>query len=96
MSVCAISWFWFLGMAYLTQLPNFTREVLKSSQDVYTLLLTVFSAGIGIGSLLCEKMSGRKVELGLVPLGSIGISLFGVDLFFRVYCPPHRLPDGDQ
>ena len=86
-SVCAISWFWFLGMAYLTQLPNFTREVLKSSQDVYTLLLTVFSAGIGIGSLLCEKMSGRKVELGLVPLGSIGISLFGVDLFFAYTAP---------
>jgi hypothetical protein len=74
-------------MAYLTQLPNFTREVLKSSQDVYTLLLTVFSAGIGIGSLLCEKMSGRKVELGLVPLGSIGISLFGVDLFFAYTAP---------
>lgn len=88
LSVLAISWFWFLGMAYLTQLPNYTRDVLKSSQDVYTLLLTVFSAGIGLGSLLCEKMSGRKVELGLVPLGSIGISLFGVDLFFA-YTPPH-------
>jgi 1-acyl-sn-glycerol-3-phosphate acyltransferase len=87
LSILAISWFWFLGMAYLTQLPNYTREVLKGSQDVYTLLLTVFSAGIGLGSLLCEKMSGRKVELGLVPLGSIGISLFGFDLFFA-YAPP--------
>ena len=74
-------------MAYLTQLPNFTREILKGSQDVYTLLLTVFSAGIGLGSLLCEKMSGRKVELGLVPLGSIGISLFGFDLFFAYSAP---------
>jgi 1-acyl-sn-glycerol-3-phosphate acyltransferase len=54
---------------------------------VYTLLLTVFSAGIGLGSLLCEKMSGRKVELGLVPLGSIGISLFGLDLFFAYASP---------
>ncbi|MFZ2632943.1 MAG: MFS transporter [Desulfosalsimonadaceae bacterium] len=88
LSILAISWFWFLGMAYLTQLPNYTRDVLKSSQDVYTLLLTVFSAGIGLGSLLCEKMSGRKVELGLVPLGSIGISLFGFDLFFA-YAPTH-------
>lgn len=87
LSILAISWFWFLGMAYLTQLPNFTREILKSSQDVYTLLLTVFSAGIGLGSLLCEKMSGRKVELGLVPLGSIGISLFGFDLFFAYSAP---------
>jgi 1-acyl-sn-glycerol-3-phosphate acyltransferase len=87
LSILAISWFWFLGMAYLTQLPNYTREVLKGSQDVYTLLLTVFSAGIGLGSLLCEKMSGRKVELGLVPLGSIGISLFGFDLFFAYASP---------
>jgi 1-acyl-sn-glycerol-3-phosphate acyltransferase len=87
LSILAISWFWFLGMAYLTQLPNFTSEVLKGSPDVYTLLLTVFSAGIGLGSLLCEKMSGRKVELGLVPLGSIGISLFGFDLFFAYTSP---------
>lgn len=87
LSVLAISWFWFLGMSYLTQLPNYTRDVLKSTQDVYTLLLTVFSAGIGLGSLMCEKMSGRKVELGLVPLGSLGLSLFGIDLFFA-YTPP--------
>ncbi|MFH1156028.1 MAG: MFS transporter [Pseudomonadota bacterium] len=82
LSIMAISWFWFLGMAYLTQLPNYTREVLRGTQDVYTLLLTLFSAGIGVGSLLCETMSGRKVELGLVPLGSVGLSLFGIDLFF--------------
>jgi len=85
LSILAISWFWFLGTAYLTQFPNFTREVLRSTEDVYTLLLTVFSAGIGLGSMLCERLSGRKVELGLVPLGSIGISLFGIDLFFA--CP---------
>jgi len=87
LSVLAISWFWFLGMAYLTQLPNYTLQVLKSTQDVYTFLLTIFSAGIGVGSLLCEKMSGRKVELGLVPLGAMGLSLFGIDLFFA-YTPP--------
>jgi 1-acyl-sn-glycerol-3-phosphate acyltransferase len=87
LSVMAISWFWFLGMAYLTQLPNYTREVLGGTQDVYTLLLTLFSAGIGVGSLLCESMSGRKVELGLVPLGSIGLSLFGMDLFFAQGTP---------
>ncbi|NOY69636.1 MAG: MFS transporter [Deltaproteobacteria bacterium] len=82
LSIIAISWFWFLGMAYLTQLPNYTKNVLFGTQDVYTLLLTVFSAGIGFGSMLCERLSGRKVELGLVPLGSLGISLFGIDLFF--------------
>lgn len=87
LSILAISWFWFLGMAYLTQLPNFTLKVLRSTQDVYTLLLTIFSAGIGVGSLLCEKLSGRKIELGLVPLGSIGLSIFGFDLCFAYTAP---------
>lgn len=87
LSILAISWFWFLGMAYLTQLPNFTRQIMASSEDVYTLLLTIFSAGIGIGSLLCEKLSDRKIELGLVPLGTLGITLFGIDLFFAYNTP---------
>lgn len=87
LSILAISWFWFLGMAYLTQLPNFTLKVLKGTQDVYTLLLTIFSAGIGVGSLLCERLSGRKIELGLVPLGSIGLSIFGFDLCFAYTAP---------
>ncbi len=87
LSILGISWFWLLGMAYLTQIPNFTRDVLRSDEGVVTLLLTMFSVGIGVGSLLCEKLSGRRVELGLVPLGSIGLSLFGIDLFLA-YDPP--------
>lgn len=87
-SVLGVSWFWFLGSAYLTQIPNFTKEVLKGDGSVVVLLLSMFSVGIGIGSLLCEKLSGKKVELGLVPLGSIGLSLFGADLFLA-YDSPH-------
>ncbi|AQV02869.2 MULTISPECIES: MFS transporter [Desulfococcus] len=87
LSILGISWFWFLGSAYLTQIPNFTRFVLRSDESVVTLLLTMFSIGIGAGSLLCEKLSGQKVELGLVPLGSLGLSLFGIDLFLA-YDPP--------
>ncbi len=82
LSVLGISWFWLLGAAYLTQLPNFTRMVLAGDEGVVTLLLTLFSIGVGAGSLLCERLSGKKVELGLVPLGSIGLSLFGIDLFW--------------
>ncbi len=88
LSVLGISWFWFLGMSYLTQLPNYTLKILKSTEDVYTLLLAIFSIGIGVGSLLCEKLSGKKIELGLVPLGSIGLSIFGFDLFLS-YTPPN-------
>jgi len=82
LSILGISWFWALGLAYLSQLPNYTRNVLHGSEQVVTLLLTMFSIGIGVGSLLCERLSGKKVELGLVPLGSLGLSIFGFDLVF--------------
>ncbi|MEH6548275.1 MAG: MFS transporter, partial [Sneathiella sp.] len=81
-SVLGISWFWMLGAVYLTQFPNYAKTVLGGNEQVVTLLLVTFSVGVGIGSLLCEKLSGRLVELGLVPFGSIGLSLFGFDLFF--------------
>lgn len=86
-SVLAISWFWFLGASYLTQLPAYTRDILHSSEGVVTLLLGLFSIGVGAGSLMCERLSGRKVELGLVPLGSIGLSIFGFDIFFAYQAP---------
>ena len=80
-SMLGISWFWFYGAIYLAQLPAFTRQVLGGDEHVFTLLLALFSIGIGAGSLLCERLSGRKVELGLVPFGSIGLTLFAVDLW---------------
>jgi 1-acyl-sn-glycerol-3-phosphate acyltransferase len=82
LSCLGISWFWFYGSIYFTQLPNFTKEVLGGGPGVYTLILTVFSVGIGLGSILCERLSGHKVEIGLVPFGSIGMTLFGMDLYF--------------
>jgi 1-acyl-sn-glycerol-3-phosphate acyltransferase len=80
-SMLGISWFWFYGAIYLAQLPAFTQRVLGGDEHVFTLLLALFSIGIGVGSLLCERLSGRKVELGLVPFGSIGLTLFAVDLW---------------
>ncbi len=81
-SVLGISWFWFLGAAYTTQLKVYVDDYLLGTDGLYALLLGTFSVGIGFGSWLCEKLSGHRVELGLVPLGSIGLSLFGIDLFF--------------
>src|SRR5581483_2053677 len=80
-SMLGISWFWFYGAIYLAQLPAFTQHVLGGDEHVFTLLLALFSIGIGIGSLLCERMSGHRVELGLVPFGSIGLTLFAIDLW---------------
>jgi 1-acyl-sn-glycerol-3-phosphate acyltransferase len=81
-SVLGISWFWFLGAAYTTQLKVFSEDYLHGSDGLYAMLLATFSIGIGLGSFLCEKLSGRHVELGLVPIGSIGLSLFSLDLYF--------------
>jgi 1-acyl-sn-glycerol-3-phosphate acyltransferase len=80
LSVLGNSWFWFYGALVLAQLPLFVKTVLGGSEQVVTLMLFVFSAGVGIGSLLCEKLSGGKVEIGLVPFGSIGLTVFALDL----------------
>ena len=82
LSVLGISWFWFLGALYLSQFPVYTKEVLFGKEEVVTLLLALFSVGVGVGSLLCERASGRRIELGLVPFGSIGLTLFGIDFYF--------------
>ena len=82
LSILGNSWFWFYGALVLSQFPVYAKDYLHGDHSVFVLLLTVFSLGIGIGSLLCEKLSGRKVEIGLVPFGSIGLSLFGIDLYF--------------
>jgi len=80
-SMLGISWFWFYGAVFLAQFAGFARDTLGGNEHVVTLLLALFSVGIGIGSLLCERLSGRRVELGLVPFGSIGLTLFAVDLW---------------
>jgi 1-acyl-sn-glycerol-3-phosphate acyltransferase len=82
LSVLAISWFWFLGASFLSLLPNFSKDVLAGGETVVTLCLATFCVGIGSGSMLCERLSRRHLELGLVPLGSIGISIFAIDLAF--------------
>ncbi|WP_458763473.1 MFS transporter [Cupriavidus basilensis] len=81
LSLLGISWLWFLGATFLTSFFSFAKDVLGGDQNVVTLLLAVFSLGIGTGSLLCERLSGRHVEIGLVPFGSIGMTVFAVDLF---------------
>ncbi len=81
LAIMAISWFWFLGASYLTQFPNFTKTVLGGDNTVVTALLVAFSVGVGIGSMLCERLSGDQVELGIVPIGALGLTVFGVSLF---------------
>lgn len=90
LSILGISWFWFLGATYLVQLPNYTKTALNGNEQVVTLLLTLFTVGIGTGSLMCNWLSGKKIEIGLVPFGSIGLTLFGIDLFLS---RPETVPE---
>lgn len=87
LSILGISWFFMLGATYLTQLPLYVKETLGGQAETITLLLAVFSIGIGTGSLLCERLSGRSIELGLVPFGMIGLTFFGFDLYFAAPLP---------
>ncbi|WP_165672774.1 MFS transporter [Metapseudomonas otitidis] len=82
-SLVGNSWFWFLGAVYLTQIPEYSKDLLYGDESVVTLILTVFSVGIAMGSMLCERLSGGKVEIGLVPFGSIGLTLFGILLWWH-------------
>ena len=82
LSMMGISWFWFYGAVFLAQFAGYSRDHRGGNETVVTVLLALFSVGIGAGSLLCERMSRRRVELGLVPFGSIGLTLFAIDLWF--------------
>jgi hypothetical protein len=94
LSILGISWFWAFGLVFLSQFPNLTKDVLHADESVVSLLLTLFSVGVGIGSLLCERLSGHKVEIGLVPFGAIGLTVFGVDSYFAMaHLPAHSVQD---
>lgn len=82
LSILGISWFWFFGTVMTVQVPAYTLDILNGNEAITTALLVAFAVGVGIGSLLCERMSGHRIELGLVPFGSIGLSLFAIDLYF--------------
>ncbi len=93
-SLLGISWMWFFGAVFLSQFPSFAKDVLHGDERVASLLLVVFSVGIGAGSLLCEALSRRHVEIGLVPLGAFGMSVFAIDLYFAARGLPPSAPLG--
>ena len=80
-AVLGISWFWFFGATLLAQFPQFAKVVLHGDENLFILMLALFSVGVGVGSLFCERLSKGLVEIGLVPIGGLGLTLFGVDLY---------------
>src|SRR6185312_15498268 len=90
LAIICISWFWLFGLVFISQFPNLTKNVLYGNESVVTLLLAIFSVGVGLGSLMCDKLSAHKVEIGLVPFGAIGMTIFGIDLYFSTaHLAPH-------
>ncbi len=81
-AILGVSWFWFFGTVLTSQLPTYAVVNLGGDEVLYIFALALFSLGTGVGSLLCEKLSGRIVEIGLVPLGAFGMSAFLLDLYF--------------
>ena len=81
-AILGVSWFWFVGTVFATQLPDYAPLNLGGNNTLYVFVLALFSIGTGVGSMLCEKLSARTVEIGLVPLGAFGISAFLFDLYF--------------
>lgn len=90
-SVLGISWFWFFGATLLAQLPGYVRHTLQGDESVATLLLATFAVAVGLGSLLCAKLARGEIELGLVPIGAFGLTVFAADLAFIAY----PLPGGE-
>ena len=84
------SWYWFYGATYLTQIPQLTQQNLHASENVVSLLLTFFSVGIGIGSLLCRRIGGTEVNLKMVPIGAIGLTVFALYLATSLAIVPER------
>ena len=92
LAVLGISWFWFYGVLVLTEVPAYGKDVLGGAESVVTGMLVAFSVGVGIGSLLCERLGSHRVEIGLVPFGSIGLTVFGVALYLST--PAHPYGEG--
>jgi 1-acyl-sn-glycerol-3-phosphate acyltransferase len=85
LSILGISWFWLFGALLMIQLPVFVSSVIGGATSVFTLCLVIFSLGVGMGSLLCERLSRGQIELGLVPFGAIGLTVFGLDLYLATH-----------
>ena len=87
LSILGISWFWLLGSVVLTQMPNYGNEILNANERVTTALMATLAIGIGVGSMVCEWLSGRRVEIGLTPIGSLGLTVFAAHFALTTMSP---------
>ncbi|MBS0290194.1 MAG: acyl-[ACP]--phospholipid O-acyltransferase [Proteobacteria bacterium] len=79
--ILGISWFWLIGFTFLAVFPNYTKDFIGGSENVFVLFITIFSIGIGIGSSLCNRLLKGRIEASYVPIAALGMSIFTFDLF---------------
>lgn len=89
-SILAISWFWFIGTIFITQFPLYSKEFLHGNETIVIMMLTAFSVSIGLGAMLSEKLTDKDIELGLVPIGAIGMTLGGIALYHSTWMLPNH------
>lgn len=82
LTILGISWFWLFGATFLAQLSPFTKDYLHANEQIIALFMTLFSIGIGAGSLLCNRLLRGEISARFAPLGAIGMAAFSVDLYF--------------
>lgn len=81
LSVLGISWFWMYGAVFTAQAPAWVKYALGGEESLTLFVLALFAVGIAIGSLACERLSGQRIEIGLVPFGAAGMTLFALDVY---------------
>ncbi len=87
--ICS-SWFWFVGVAFLSLIPPYVKDVLTGNQRQATVFLAIFTIGIAVGAYLCSFISKNKINLKLIPFGGMVLSIFSaligmMHLFFSTY-----------
>lgn len=92
-AMLGISWFWYYGATFLTQIPEFTKKILIADAGVVTFLLTLFTVGVATGSLWCRRLLNNQISLKLLPIGLLGLSVFAFDLYFSLNQLPQILPN---
>ncbi len=79
-SIISISWFWVIGTILLSELPSYVKDILHAGEPVFIFLLILFTIGIGIGSMICNKLMKGEVTTRKIPL----IALLMVPILFDI------------
>ncbi len=95
LSILGISWFWFIGAAFIAEIPMLSRDIFKADENVANMFLAIFSIGVGIGSFWCNKIFENEITAKYVPISAICLSIFGIDLYFACQANYSAPPYGE-